>query len=342
MPKFSYKALDARGQVKSGIVEAADKSAAETELQRSGVKVQQLDMVRVDNPNQTTVMKAIKQPNGGHRAPASGAMRVAVPPPPTSGANRVSVPPPPPHAPPNAGTVRPRNFPSGEKSNGIDSGSTTRPPSTLNPTTPPRPVGTPPTNLASGSMMRPPGLATLAPETPAETPSPVASVSEPTPSSTPARTAPREPLNMVRPLVALLFVALGLVYLIVAALSNSAPVVTPPEPMEAQTSSTSSLPAQTTITLTGQLPKLPANTTVVFHFSAGPDVERSLASLNLGADGKFAVSLEVEKAPDSFQVRARRPGQKDLVSGVCPMKEAQGVMTGTLMAEKTKVATRQN
>lgn len=337
MPKFSYKALDARGQVKSGIVEAADKSAAETELQRTGVKVQQLDMVRVDNPNQTTVMKAIKPPNGGTRAPGSGAMRVAVPPPPTSGANRVTVPPPP----PGSGPVRPRNFPSGEKGNGVDSGST-RPPATLSPTTPARPVGTPPTNLTSGSMIRPPGLATLAPEAPVEAAAPVAPASEPVPASAPVRAVPREPLNLFRPLIALLMVAVGLGYLVVAAFTNTAPAPAPVQPTEAQTGSTSSVPALTTITLSGQLPKLPPSTTVVFHFSVGPDVERSLDSLELGPDGKFAIRLEVEQTPETFQVRARRPGQKDLVSSVCPVKQAQGVMTGTLVAAKSKVANRQN
>ncbi len=46
MPKFSYKALDARGCVKSGVIEATDRNQANLALSRQDLKVQRLDLLR--------------------------------------------------------------------------------------------------------------------------------------------------------------------------------------------------------------------------------------------------------------------------------------------------------
>ncbi len=321
MPKFSYKAIDTRGQVKSGVIEAADKAAAESELQRTGVKVQHLDMLR-EGKLETQVMKTIAPP-GAAKPPTSGAMRVQVPPPPNpqnpaSGTMRVTVPPPPG---PGSAAMRapvppppPKSYNSGEKTiAAADSGGTSRPA-----TTPPARVQT---SQPSGSIQRPAGLS-LAPDPPPE-PAPSSQLAPPEPAPAARRRQPEavveeEPQNLLKPFLALAMVAVGLVFLTMTAF-------TPPSgpPVEHQT-----------INLSGQLPELPANTTVVFDFSDGSDIERSFSSLNVSQDGKFEVALEVQSRPSSFQVRARRPGEKDLVSPVCSMEGASGKLTGKLAVEK--------
>lgn len=269
MPKFSYKALDSRGQVKTGIVEALDRGAAESDLKRNGIRVQQLDVVPDGKTIETQVMKTMP------REPGSGPMRVAVPPPPPS-----------------------------------DSGGTT---------SPVRPARS---SLPSGSIPRPPGMATLLPDPPPER--------QPAPEPPPLRKAPppaREPQGVLKPFVGIGLVAATLIAITVAALIHS--------PAPSQTAQ-----AHQTISLSGQLPELPGDATVVFDFPKGTDVERSVASLNLSKDRHFEVALEVEAAPESFQVRARRPGQNDLVSPVCAIQGASGTLIGELSVEKGKVATQ--
>lgn len=280
MPKFSYKVLDTRGQVRSGVLDAPDRAAAEQELVKSGVKVQALDMLR--DSAQSQAMKAIN-PN----SPTSGAMRVTVPPPPA------------------------RAHPSAEKTSPTgDSGGTHRPP-------PPAGQASRP-NHASGSIQRPPGIS-LAPEPPPEPP--VSTYTAPEPSSAPVE-AP-EPQGLLKPLLALGMVAAGLVALYVTAFTAPADL---PIASEHQT-----------ISLSGRLPSLPEDTTVVFDFPEGDDIERTVAQLNVGHDGQFEIALQVPAPPDSFQVRARRPGQVDLVSPICTMDGSRGELTGELAAEKTKI-----
>lgn len=324
MPKFSYKGVDSRGSVRSGVLEAADRAQAERELVSSELKVQHLELVREARTGPSLETQQMKRPEGltppgarGGRNPAASRPQTRAEP--VSGAT----PRPEPRAKNETSgvTQRPRADstypPSGETPR------PGRPGGNLSPTVPARPAGSPPNSLAPPtSRTSEPTTSSLAPATPAR-------AFEPPPEPPP----PRE-VRLTRPLLALAVCALMLVYLGWAAF-----ITLPPAPRTA--AGMRSHP----VLISGSLPDLPPQAMVIFSFpDISVEIEKPLSELNPSSDGKFSISLEVAsvESPEIFAVRACCPGQPDLRSSNLSLSlsgeaELSGRLTGELTPEKKQL-----
>lgn len=333
MPKYSYKVVDSRGSVKSGVLEAADRAQAERELVSSELKIQHLEMMRDPKSAQSLETQQMKRPEGLTRPNPTAKTR----PEPPSG-------PMPRSEPPSGSTPRPEPSPArskGESPSGPTqrprieappSGETPRPNrqgANLSPTAPARPVGSPPNTLAPPtSRHSEPAGGSLAP------PASPARAFEPTPP--PEAPSPAREVQLARPLLALAMCALLLAYLGWAAFLGP-----PPVPQTAVAVEVRRHP----VLISGSLPELPPQATVIFSF---PDVsvviEKPLSELNPSGDGKFSISLEVAsvQSPQTFEIRTRCPGQPDLRSRSLSLSlsgeaELSGRLTGELTPEKKQL-----
>jgi hypothetical protein len=99
------------------------------------------------------------------------------------------------------------------------------------------------------------------------------------------------------------------------------------------------------VLISGSLPELPPQATVIFSF---PDVsvviEKPLSELHPSTDGRFSINLEVASAqsPQTFEIRTRCPGQPDLRSRSLSLSlsgeaELSGRLTGELTPEKKQL-----